>query len=65
MSEKLEPIEDVVARDLSGWAQFIFNVIEGNNEFRRSEYFQLIRLLDDLVRERDDLRAKLAEAQRA
>lgn len=41
-----QPIEDVVARDLSGWAQFIYNCTTGDNYFCTQEYYDLIRDLD-------------------
>lgn len=40
------PIEDVVARDLSGWARSLYNCTTGDNHLRTSEYYQLIRDLD-------------------
>jgi len=62
-----EPIEDVVARDLSGWAQFIYNCTTGDNYFRTQEHYDLIRDLDRYASsltaaeaERDALRARVA-----
>lgn len=68
------PIEDVVARDFSGWARSLYNCTTGDNYLRTSEYHQLIRDLDAyeivlaaareqiaaLTAERDALRARVA-----
>lgn len=52
----IEPIDVLVERDLSGWAQFIWNCTDGSNYFRYSEYCDLIRTLDSYA-------ADLAAAQ--
>lgn len=68
MSDELEPIETLVKRDLSGWAESLWNCTTGDNYLRGGEYVDLIRTLDSYARklaavtaERDAL---LADAER-
>lgn len=62
MSEKPnEPIEDLVKRDLSGWAEFIWNCADGGNYFRFGEYCELIRTLDGYAADLSAAQARIAE----
>lgn len=69
---RTEPIEDVVARDLSGWAESIYNCTTGSNYLRTQEHYDLIRDLDRYARsltaaetDRDALRARVAGLEAA
>lgn len=73
-SKTIEPIEDVVARDLSGWAKCIYNCTTGDNYLRTQEHYDIIRDLDryasaltaaEAERDAAELRARNSEIRRA